>query len=119
MGNAKTLKENGQPGPAKALEERAVRLAEEIKDLREKNKTTSQGDWICETCGVRCSLDEERQYEAHMTSNLHTALQKIRDKVKELKEKHANVEVTKNGSNDDKDKEKDDKDDKDKSRNDR
>merc|ERR1712060_995063 len=108
--NAKVLAERGQLDTSKALEDRAKKLEEEIEQLREENKVQSKGDFVCECCGIRCSLDEDRQYEGHMESNLHLAYSRCREKQKELKEKMRNYVPDENKEDDkadDKDKDRD------------
>merc|ERR1712190_63292 len=104
INNAAMLAERGDIATSKALTEKAQKLEEEMKEIKESNKVTSAGDFVCELCGIRCSMDEERLTEAHQWSNLHKAYTKIRQKAKELKDKLGDSRDERHGDrSDDKD----------------
>lgn len=87
MKKAEEMAEKGQVTASKAMSTQSAKLIEEINSIREQHSFFPKGDLVCDVCGIRCNLDEDNAYEAHMNSNLHTAYKKIRQAATDLKEK--------------------------------
>merc|ERR1711879_1107029 len=70
--------------------EASEKLKKELADLKEKHTFMSEGEIVCDACGVRCSPDEKADYQAHLEGRLHESYVKIRTTVKDLREKVKN-----------------------------
>lgn len=62
----------------------------EIEELKQSHTVETQGEQVCDICGVRCNPDEKADFEAHLAGRLHEGYTQIRAKVKELREKVRN-----------------------------
>merc|ERR1711862_636579 len=93
------LERGGNLEASDSVKERIKKASDEIRAIEEKYTVLSEGDIVCEVCGVRCSMDGilHGPYEGHLASNLHVAYQKIRYKVKELQEKFRHVTDAEHG----------------------
>lgn len=116
LNDATMLERAGQIEASRGLTERANKLGDEIRVLEEQHTVTSAGDCVCDVCGVRCSMDDERLYEGHVSSNLHSAYVKIRDKAKELREKRQGDDGASSDRRDDKDNNREDRSNRDRDR---
>eukprot|EP00929_Paragymnodinium_shiwhaense_P093649 TRINITY_DN5385_c0_g3_i1.p1 TRINITY_DN5385_c0_g3~~TRINITY_DN5385_c0_g3_i1.p1 ORF type:complete len:290 (+),score=68.60 TRINITY_DN5385_c0_g3_i1:130-999(+) len=92
---AEDLAEKGDLAGSKAASEKSMKAKEEMKQVKEEHTFTSEGETVCEVCGVRGSKDDSSYSEvlmnAHLNGNLHSAMLKIRAKAKELREKLRNA----------------------------
>merc|ERR1719414_2158465 len=66
---------------------KATELQQEMEAIRQKYTFISVGEEVCEVCGVRCNPDEQEHYKAHFDGKLHEGYTRIRQAVKDLREK--------------------------------
>lgn len=90
MKRAEELAENSDLAGSKEAVNKATKLKEDIEELRTKYTFVSGGEEVCEVCGVRCQPGEAADYQAHLDGKLHDGYTRIREKVKELRERQRN-----------------------------
>eukprot|EP00929_Paragymnodinium_shiwhaense_P065828 TRINITY_DN32979_c0_g1_i1.p1 TRINITY_DN32979_c0_g1~~TRINITY_DN32979_c0_g1_i1.p1 ORF type:complete len:306 (-),score=77.98 TRINITY_DN32979_c0_g1_i1:49-966(-) len=86
MKQAEDLAERGNVEASKQAVQTSTELKQEVADMKEKHSFMSEGEKVCEVCGVRCNPDEQADYQAHLSGKLHGAYQRIRATVKELRD---------------------------------
>merc|ERR1712039_485225 len=59
----------------------------EMKELKATHSYESEGERVCEVCGIRCKPDELADYQAHLNGKVHHGYTLIRAKVAELRER--------------------------------
>merc|ERR1711879_670104 len=68
----------------------AKKASTEIEELKEQHTFMSEGDQVCNICGVRCNPNMEADFYAHQAGRLHEGYTKIREMVTSLREKVRN-----------------------------
>lgn len=113
---AEELADQGNLAASKTTVESAQRMKVEAKEMKDQHTFQSQGEKVCDICGVRCNPDEPADYKAHMDGRLHAGYTQIRAKVKELREKLRHLDFDRKPSKEDAAREKDKDRDKDRDR---
>lgn len=101
MKKAEDLAEAGDFAASKEAVATAKKLREDVEQQREKYTFNMGGEEVCEVCGVRCQPDGPDtpvtpgaggggHYQAHFEGKLHESYVRVRQKVKELREKQKN-----------------------------
>lgn len=84
LAKAEELADKGQLTASRAEAEKQKELMQDIEEIKEGASFVPKGDLVCTICGVRFNEEDD---DAHKNSNLHSAYVKIRDMIKELREK--------------------------------
>lgn len=87
MADAEDLAEKGELVSSKEAVRRADELRKDMEATREKYTFMSVGEEVCEVCGVRCNPDDQEHYRAHFDGKLHEGYTRVRQTVKDLREK--------------------------------
>lgn len=103
MRQAEDLAEKGLVAESKLALEMSNEKKAEAKEIKEKHTYQSEGERVCQICGVRCNPDEPADFQAHLDGRLHEGYSKIREEVKQLRDKARSLPATRT----DKEKEKD------------
>eukprot|EP00406_Dinophysis_acuminata_P079297 CAMPEP_0179249530 /NCGR_PEP_ID=MMETSP0797-20121207/20696_1 /TAXON_ID=47934 /ORGANISM="Dinophysis acuminata, Strain DAEP01" /LENGTH=229 /DNA_ID=CAMNT_0020957231 /DNA_START=100 /DNA_END=786 /DNA_ORIENTATION=+ len=87
VGKAEDLAEKDDLAGSREAIRAAEKLKEDIQDVKQKYTFVSGGEEVCEVCGVRCQPGEVADYQAHLDGKLHEGYTRIRQKVKELRDR--------------------------------
>ncbi|CAK0802450.1 unnamed protein product [Prorocentrum cordatum] len=87
MKKAEDLAESGDVAGSKRMVDESGRLKQDIEEIRATHTVEVAAEEVCDICGVRCQPGEAADFQAHLDGKLHEGYTRIREKVKELREK--------------------------------
>lgn len=87
MQKAEDLAESGDVAGSKRSVEESSQLKQDIEEIRATHTVEVAAEEVCDICGVRCQPGEAADFQAHLDGKLHEGYTRIREKVKELREK--------------------------------